>query len=364
MSPEQRQRELDDAVKRWDETSAARTENPIQGWMDSPLVWETHVLPKIGGGPGRHWLQALVERHRIPRTGRWLSLGCGAACTEIAASRWELFGSMLALDGSSVSLEIARRTAAEQGVTNIEFGTADLNRLRLPAGAFDLVLMNMSLHHVKELRRTLTQVRKSLGPNGLLVANEFIGPRQFQFTDLQLGLVRELLALLPDRYRRDSTTGKIKTEYIRVPVEHWNTADPPEAVRSDRILPEIERLFRIVERVDYGGTILHLLLEHIVQNFDGADEAGIAILARLRGTEDILIRSGAIPSDFVCVVARHGLRSSSDAAVPSGRSPFSVSPDRARVEGGAPRISYAACSIGTRTRIRRPALRLRQRPAS
>lgn len=292
------------AVKLWDATATARIENPVQGWMDSPLVWESCVLPKIGGGPRYHWLQAAVDRHAIPRAGKWLSLGCGSAGTEIAASGWKLFESMLALDASSVSLEIAGRMAAEQSVTNIQFQSADLNRLSLPPETFDVVLMNMSLHHVKELRPALSQVRRSLRSNGFLIANEFVGPRQFQFTDLQLGLVRKLLAVLPERYRQDSTTGKLKTEYVRLPVEHWNVTDPSEAIRSDQILQELERQFRIVERVDYGGTILHLLLEHIVQNFDAADEEGMTILRLLGRIEDLLIGNHALPSDFVFLVAR------------------------------------------------------------
>jgi SAM-dependent methyltransferase len=295
---------LQKVVDRWDATAEVRTENPIQGWMDSAIVLETCVLPKLGGGPGLHWLPAAVERHGITKRGHWLSLGCGAAGTEIAASRWGLFASMSALDASSASLEIAAAAAEQQGVTNIHFGSADLERLELPAAAFDVVLMNMSLHHVQELRHVLTQVRRALRSDGFFIAHEFVGPRQFQFTDLQVGLVRELLAALPERFRRDSTTGRIKTDYVRMPIEHWNVADPSEAIRSDRIVPEVERQFRIVERIDYGGTILHLLLENVVHNFDPADEKDRALIALLGRIEDILIRAGVISSDFSLMTAR------------------------------------------------------------
>jgi len=296
--------EIERASGHWDATAAERVENPIQGWLDSPLVWETHVLPKIGGGPGRHWLVAAVERHGIPRTGRWLSLGCGAGGTEIAASKWGLFASLHGLDASSRSLAIARESAAAERVVNLEFAEADLNRLEMPREEFDVVLANMSLHHVRNLRRAVSQIRQALRPGGWLIVNEFVGPRQFQFTDLQLGLVRDLLAALPERYRRDASTGGLKTDYPRLPVEHWNKADPSEAIRSDLILDEIGRQFRIVERVDYGGTVLHLLLEHIVHNFDAADREGMAILSLLGRFEDSLIRRGVLPSDFTFVVAR------------------------------------------------------------
>jgi ubiquinone/menaquinone biosynthesis C-methylase UbiE len=295
---------LEKAVSRWDATAESRLENPIRGWMDSSIVLETCVLPKLGGGPGRHWLPAVVERLAISKQSHWLSLGCGAAGTEIAASGWGLFGSMLALDASSVSLKIAEVQAEQQGVTNIQFGGADLERLDLPAAGFDVVLMNMSLHHVRELRRTLSQVERALRPDGFFIVHEFVGPRQFQFTDMQLNLVRELLAALPDRFRHDSTTGQIKTEYVRRSLEYWNVADPSEAIRSDRIVPELERQFRIIERLDYGGTILHLLLENIVHNFDAADKKDRAIIALLGRIEDILVRSGVIGSDFTLITLR------------------------------------------------------------
>lgn len=272
--------------------------------MDSSIVLQECVLPKLGGGPGRHWLAAAVDRHAIPKQAHWLSLGCGSAGTEIAASRWGLFGSMLALDASAGSIRIATSEAEQQGVTNVRFGSVDLERLSLPTSTFDVVLMNMSLHHVRELRRALAQVREALRPEGFFIVHEFVGPRQFQFTDSQLGLVKELLALLPERYRRDSTTGQIKAEYVRRPVEFWNVADPSEAIRSDRIVPELDRQFRMVERLDYGGTILHLLLENIVHNFDPADDRDRALIALLGRIEDALIRTGSISSDFTLMTLR------------------------------------------------------------
>lgn len=295
---------LEKVVSRWDATAEARLENPIRGWMDSPIVLETCVLPKLGGGPGRHWLPALVERHGISKHSRWLSLGCGAAGTEIAASGWGLFRSMLALDASSNSLKIAAANAERQRATNIEFGSADLERLELPRAAFDVVLMNMSLHHVRNLRGAILQVRRALLPGGFLVVHEFVGPRQFQFTDVQLRLVRDLLSALPERYRRDSTTGQIKADYVRRPIEYWNVADPSEAIRSDCIVAELERQFRIIERLDYGGTILHLLLENIVHNFDAADERDRALIALLGRIEDALIRAAVIGSDFTLMTLR------------------------------------------------------------
>jgi ubiquinone/menaquinone biosynthesis C-methylase UbiE len=291
------------AAERWDRTAQDRASDPLQGWLDSPIVLERYLQPRISGSADVNWLVGLAQRLRIPRGGRWLSLGCGTGDQEIIAGKAQLFSSLVALDASAQSLEEGRRRAAASGVTSIEFGSVNLDSLDLPPSAFDVVLMNMSLHHVKQLRLVLSRVDRALRPNGFFLINEFVGPRQFQFTDLQLGLVRELLDDLPSAWRRQRG-GEIKTEYVRLPVEHWNRADPSEAIRSDRIIPEVERRFRVVERIDYGGTLLDLLLEHIVHNFDSSNEKDVAAVRLLARVEDVLIRAGVLPSDFTVMALR------------------------------------------------------------
>ncbi|HEY6065248.1 MAG TPA: class I SAM-dependent methyltransferase [Thermoanaerobaculia bacterium] len=296
--------EIERIAQLWDKTARDRVANPIQGWLDSPIVLENYVQPRVSGSPAVNWLVGTVDRFQIPRGGAWVSLGCGAAGQEIHAARAGLFGSLLALDASEASLEQARKDAAAQGVTNIEFGSVDLNRVSLRPESFDVVLMNMSLHHVRRLPEILDEILRALRPDGFFLINEFIGPRQFQFTDLQIELVAELLELLPASWRRDVTSGEIKSTYQRMPVEHWNVADPSEAIRSDRIVPEIERRFAIVARLDYGGTLLNLLLEHIIHNFDPGNEKDVAAIRLLAKCEELLVRHGVIGSDFTVMVMR------------------------------------------------------------
>lgn len=288
----------------WDRTAQSRISEPLQGWLDSPIVLESYVQPRLAGNAKTNWLAGAVDRLQIPRTGYWLSLGCGAAGQEIAASKWNFFAKMLALDGSPRSLELARQSARDQGVNNIQFEKADVERIALPASEFDVVFLNMSLHHVRELRRLLDQVRRSLKPEGILLINEFIGPRQFQFPDRQLQIVADLLSALPADWRRDSATGMLKTHYIRMPVEHWNAVDPSESIRSDQIVAEVTRQFQIIERRDYGGTILNLLLEHIVHNFDATDNKDVGVIRLLAKFEEILIAEGVLTSDFTVIAAR------------------------------------------------------------
>ncbi|MGZ6970991.1 MAG: class I SAM-dependent methyltransferase [Thermoanaerobaculia bacterium] len=288
----------------WDRIASGRAVDQRLGWLDSSLVFGELFQARISGDPHVHWLGGLITRAGLPKGGRWASLGCGAAGQEIAAGQRGLFSTLAAFDASTASLDLARRAASEAGLSGVRFETIDLDCFTLPEAAFDVVVMNMALHHVREIRPALEAIRTGLAPGGALLLNEFVGPRQFQFPDTQLEAVRTLLGALPERLRIDSTTGRPKLEYVRMPLKHWDVEDPSEAIRSDLILPEVERLFEIVVRADYGGTILHLLLENIVRNFDSGDERDAALVRLLSAAEALLIDSGVLGSDFTAIAAR------------------------------------------------------------
>jgi len=301
-------RDLDRVGDLWGRVAEARADAPVKGWADPPIVIENILEPRLTPGRRGHWLLGVADEVPIPRGGRWASLGCGSAGTEVFAAGQGLFQSLLALDASPKALAEARKAAVAARVDNLEFGEANLNDLDLPREAFDVVLMNMSLHHVKNLEGTLDVVRDALRPAGFVVVNEFVGPAQFQFTDVQVAIANEILGVLPDRWRMDSTTGRAKTEYVRQPRDYWNLTDPSEAVRSDEIVPQLERRFEVVLSRDYGGTILHLVLEHIVHNFDRGEEKDVAAIRLLGLLEDLLIRHGVLESDFTLRVLRKGPR--------------------------------------------------------
>ncbi len=282
----------------WDRATETRRENPLRGWLDSYLLHGERLNAPVSGSPSVNWLVGLVERLGIPPESHWLSVGCGTAGYEVGAAQTGLFAHLDAIDISSSALEAGRKTAAAAGVDNISFIEADFAQHRLAPESYDVAFMNMSLHHVEELDAFLSRIAACLGPDGYFLINEYVGPRQFQFGEAQLSIVNDLLEVLPEKLRRDVTTGEIKRSYERKSVEYWNVADPSEAIRSDQIVPALDRRFHVVERIDYGGTVLHLLLEHIIHNFDNGNDAHVAILRLLARFEDVLIHRGVLDSDF------------------------------------------------------------------
>jgi len=161
----------------------------------------------------------------------------------------------------------------------------------------------MAVHHIRELEHFYSQLHRALKPGALFVMNEFVGPNQFQWTDRQLELATDLLRRIPEHYRRSLVSGHLKSRATRQTISHMNAVDPTEAVRSADIVPLLNSQFDLVERVDYGGTLLNLVLEEIAGNFQDTAE-DLAVLQPLFDAERDYLKSGEITSDFTVLVAR------------------------------------------------------------
>jgi ubiquinone/menaquinone biosynthesis C-methylase UbiE len=292
-------------AKLWGNVAVQREACPYLGWLDSPIVLEEYVQAKQTGFREKNWLVGLIEELKIAPTARWLSLGCGSAGTEIfVASLGLVKGPMLCTDLSQDALDVAARAAEEHQIENCQFRLFDFNTERLESNSYDVVLMNMSLHHVERLEDLLSEVASAMCPSGILLLNEFVGPSRFQFTDLQLSLTRQALSKLPETWRIDIHTSEPKTEYIRQPISYWLSTDPSEAVRSSEIVGALQRNFEIILRRDYGGTVLGLALEHIIHNFRAEDVGQVTAIRLLGLMEDNLIRGGVLPSDYAIFALR------------------------------------------------------------
>lgn len=94
-----------------------------------------------------------------------VDLGCdfGWFCRwarELGAAR------VLGLDVSEKMLARARTASADAAIV---YERADLERLDLPAGAFDLAWSSLALHYVENLAGLLATVRRALVPDGRLI---------------------------------------------------------------------------------------------------------------------------------------------------------------------------------------------------
>jgi ubiquinone/menaquinone biosynthesis C-methylase UbiE/DNA-binding transcriptional ArsR family regulator len=105
----------------------------------------------------------------LPRggLGRLLDIGTGTGrLLELLAPR---VASGLGVDASRAMLALARARLARAGLAHCTVRLADMYRLPLPDGGFDLVVMQMVLHHAEAPAAALVEAARVLRPGGRLV---------------------------------------------------------------------------------------------------------------------------------------------------------------------------------------------------
>jgi SAM-dependent methyltransferase len=274
-------------------------------WTDSPLVNSMYIHPLISGRADKNWLEYIAAQFFKTPVSLALSLGCGGGGLERHAIALKIAGNFHACDVSTGAIEIARNSAVACAIDHrIDYRVADLNTLILPADQYDCVFASQSVHHIGNLEHYFQQVARCLKPGGLFIINEFVGPNQFQWSDLQVQYAQEMLESIPERLRQSIRGHGQKDVILRPTIEAMNNSDPTEAIRSADIVPELKKHFEIIDRKDFGGTLLQLVLEDIVGNFS-MRRRDRKILQALFDAEQALLTNGILSSDFTLIVARH-----------------------------------------------------------
>jgi SAM-dependent methyltransferase len=198
-------------------------------------------------------------------------------------------------DVSPGSLEQARKLCAN--LAGVNFHVADVNTAIWGAGYLDAVFANGALHHVVNLDHCLTQLCRALKPSGYLYVSDYVGPRRFQWTDVQLRLARELFEMVPAEFRRRSTLDRCDPIALKA-------LDPSEAVPSDQIMDHIRAHFCIIVLKERGGTLLAPIFGSGCISPSMFESArGMAIMKQMCDKERTMIDDGILASDNVTVVA-------------------------------------------------------------
>ena len=143
-------------------------------WLAHPVV-QAHHERERGGRSIESWVAEVALGGTRMDCGVGIGAGTGSLELSLVASdsvhRFDL------LDVSPGALDLARTTAQTLGIAervstfNTEVGSFDLGQRR-----YDLATCMGSLHHVAELDDVLQATSRSLAPNGVLVAYEYVGP--------------------------------------------------------------------------------------------------------------------------------------------------------------------------------------------
>lgn len=153
----------------------------LRAWDgDEGAYWAAHA---------EHFERALAGYHdrffdaaAIAGDHRVLDVGCGTGHTTRDAARAAATGTALGVDLSSAMLDVARRRAVADGLTNVAFEQADAQVHAFPVGSFDVALGHTSAMFFGDRVAALANIGRALRPDGRLVlltwqppaANEWI----------------------------------------------------------------------------------------------------------------------------------------------------------------------------------------------
>ncbi len=251
-------------------------------WSDSSIVLE-YINRCISNDLKVGWLQYACQKYLI-KNGRGvlkgLSIGCGSGELERQCIRMGACREMEAFDIAPAAIKEAERQAKIEKIGGLVYKVKNLEALRLTVREYDVIFASSAVHHVKNLERLFVELLTSLKPNGFFIMLEYIGPSQFQFSQKVVDIINEILQTLPSQYKElSSNPSKFKESFDVTPIEWMNKHDPSEAIRSAEIIPLLNKYFTIIERKDFGGTILHMLLQGIVANFNHHDYKDVQLFS-------------------------------------------------------------------------------------
>ncbi|MCI0600105.1 MAG: methyltransferase domain-containing protein [Beijerinckiaceae bacterium] len=280
----------------WD-TNAGKHLEPFAHWESpAPILQGLNklVTGEISVQPPRWFIRKYGPFKHVAE------LGCGEG---ILVSVLLNCDPRLTVDGYDISPASLARAADrirpyDKTANRCRLLPIDLNKDDLPEAAYDAVLTTGTMHHVERLDFCFRNVARSLRPGGYLWLNDYTGPPRFQWSDTQMLLAEELLALVPKAWR-------LRDEVLRHDPRGLAAADPSEAVAPQHIEAALTAHFEIVEKWQRGGTLLAPIFSSGCLDASMAScPDGLAVLAAMFEAEQELMRDGVLPSDSHCFVAK------------------------------------------------------------
>lgn len=312
---------------------------PIRARSSELIFGESDALRKDWC---EYWTVERYLKKRMP-FGKCLSVCCGFGEVERILSRMHVADKIVGTDIAPGSIEQAKQRAQDEGLTNIEYFVADLNTEKLPKKEYDIIWANGALHHIRDLDTVIPKLLDALKDDGILIANEYVGPNYQQIGVRQqeiINAVRHLLpeelcgkdAVLPQRPRGSSLRcrgiryvrrvmakilsrlvgdqeGAYAKIYEPLPLAHFMETDPSECVDSENIVRVLKRHFSDIDVRYYDGSILSYALDRkFYDNYDAQNPKHKMVLDMLFRIEDTMIAAGELSRDNAHIICRKKVR--------------------------------------------------------
>jgi homopolymeric O-antigen transport system ATP-binding protein len=250
-------------------------------WWDSPIVMH-QIEELITGDPGISFYEYLKKEYSIAGLQKGLSI-----CHKLKG-----------LEQSFTQYH----TCSSFDVVN-EFDTPDQLPQKIretKLDYYDLLLCVDILSHVRNLHAFLKDVKSILKEEGFIIALEYVGPAQFQYTEKELGIADMLYKAFDGQYDLSVTS----IHKSAVSSAQANEEGAEAAVSSDIVLPTLQELFDIVAIRYFGGPLYDLIINRILHRLDQRNEKDVMLLKTIMQCEQILIKKGIFENHYAVIIGK------------------------------------------------------------
>jgi len=307
-SPETgRDKALKTVIERWSSDTSEDFSQAVY-WLANPIVARRYQNRAVGDSQATHWVDFCAGRFlsELP-VNRILSVGCGEGGLERHLQGLLPATLIEGIDISPTRIDSARQAAAEAGMSAIRYFVGDAEDMPLLPSRYGAIIFDASLHHVFDVRGLLERVATALGPGGILVVNEYVGPNRFALSSREREVLEAAWRLLPEAFRRSCATvnrGELQHAPAYPDPAEVEQVDPSECVQSEQIMPTLRERFEILHYADRGGSLVHFLLANIAGNFREDNPRAVRLLEVMFDLEDVLVESGDLGVHFALAIAR------------------------------------------------------------
>ena len=282
--------------------SMHRTPLASSYWANFQVVREIYQK-RVTGNPSLSWYTWKIQERESP-FGRVLAFGDGKGmAAEAALSRNDTHEVVYFNISKGECRDFERLFSGHHFDFPFRYIIGDANGFDFThLGTFDTIISVGSFHHFANFEGIFSLLNQILKSDGLLYADEFIGPSQWRYEGLIIELINQYLNILPEELLL-SRKPVIGEEFYRL----WkNGLDPSESIRSGELDHWLRKSFTVLEAYPFNGTFLHPFF--LTAQFDSRrlnlpawyhTDVGQSELKKMALQEDEWVSSGRLPPHFM-----------------------------------------------------------------